>query len=132
MIHNLQKSAKETHFDKNISGMNADNVQGAIDELKGTKANAKDLTYTKLVEASSTYTNKPWLVLKNRWAEIPVGMSCIHINCASAYGVLVYKLNDNYGKAYIFNYGGTVDYIARKTTNGWSYGSTSVTGFTDF
>ena len=36
MIHNLQKSAKETHFDKNISGLNADNVQGAIDELKGT------------------------------------------------------------------------------------------------
>lgn len=36
MIHNIQKSASETHFDKNISGMNTDNVQGAIDELKGT------------------------------------------------------------------------------------------------
>jgi hypothetical protein len=36
MIHNLQKSAKETHFDKNISGLSANNVQGAIDELKST------------------------------------------------------------------------------------------------
>ena len=29
-------TAEQTHFDKNISGMSADNVQGAIDELKGT------------------------------------------------------------------------------------------------
>ena len=32
--HNV--TAEQTHFDKNISGLNSDNVQGAIDELKGT------------------------------------------------------------------------------------------------
>ena len=36
MIHNLQKSAKETHFDKNISGLHSDSVQGAIDDVVRT------------------------------------------------------------------------------------------------
>ena len=33
MIHNLDKNASGIHYDKNTSGLNADNVQGAIDEL---------------------------------------------------------------------------------------------------
>ena len=34
MIHNLDKNANGIHYDKNTSGLNADNVQGAIDEVK--------------------------------------------------------------------------------------------------
>jgi hypothetical protein len=36
MIHNLDKKANEIHFDKNISGLSANNVQGAIDEVSRT------------------------------------------------------------------------------------------------
>ena len=60
MIHNLQKSASETHFDKNISGLNADNVQGAIDELKGTigysKKNLLNNTATTQTVKGVTFT----------------------------------------------------------------------------
>lgn len=41
MIHNLDKKANGIHYDKNTSGLNADNVQGAIDELNNNVADVQ-------------------------------------------------------------------------------------------
>ena len=64
MIHNLDKKANGIHYDKNTSGLNSDNVQGAIDELNTnvedvqTKVNRlydiEKISYNQNVDSSSS------------------------------------------------------------------------------
>jgi hypothetical protein len=62
MIHNLDKKANEIHFDKNISGMNTDNVQAAIDELKGTVGySKKNLLKYPYTNTNATLNGVTWV-----------------------------------------------------------------------
>lgn len=85
-----------------------------------------------LENTGSSYANKPYLVIKDEWENIPVGMTCFKVNCGSAYGCFCFKLNDTYGKIHILTYGGASDIHVLKTTGGWSYMNASVGNSTTF
>ena len=75
-------------------------VQTQID----SKANVKDLRLMEL--GGSDVGNKPWINLKEKWNTIPKGLTCVEILAGGRYGCLVWKMNEDYGKAIIFSYYG--------------------------
>lgn len=50
------------------------------------------------------HTNRPQLVIKNKWNSMPNGDYILKVLCGGAFIAIVQKLNDNYGSIMYWNY----------------------------
>lgn len=114
---------------KDITEINndIDNVQGAIDGIQTQLDSKADKTDLRLMEVHGSNTEgKPWINLKGQWSKIPNGMTCVEIVSGGRFGCLVWKMNENYGKAIIFSYWGETKNLHVSISGGnWKYSWTT-------
>lgn len=100
-------------------------------DLYSIKADKSDLRFMEI--GGSNQANQPWINLKEKWSQIPVGFTIIEILAGSRSACLVWKMSEQYGEAIILGY---VDGITLTVINispsKWTYAKTTMNTAVEF